>query len=43
MRRQPEIAGRTPIKGASKYSAVRLWLGIEKPVIIASTLAGKRS
>jgi hypothetical protein len=25
---------RMPIKGASKYSAVRLWLGIEKPVIM---------
>jgi len=23
-----------PIKGASKYRAVRLWLGIEKPVIM---------
>jgi hypothetical protein len=33
-RRQSEIAGRMPIKGASKYGAVRLWLGIEKPVIM---------
>ena len=33
-RRQPEIAGRMPIRGASKYRAVRLWLGIEKPVIM---------
>jgi len=27
---------RTPIKGASKCGAVRLWLGIEKPVIMRS-------
>jgi hypothetical protein len=32
--RQPVMAGHTPIKGASKCSKVRLWLGIEKPVIM---------